>query len=359
MTDLVPAVPPVRATTAAPATMLPPAARLLWRSTDAAQIELGPHAVVVDGVDIEAVRALIGAGEPPASGDLRALQHQLVEAGYLWPAAPPDAARSAPGLPDPRRHVAHPRLAGELTALSARAGERAAELIAGRRRCTVLVQGAGRVGPLVGALLAAAGVGRVHPLDAGPALLHHAMPGGLLPGDEGMSFAAAAAAAIERQAPDAACATAPSSEPPDLVVLAVDSPVDPERRAALHARSAAHLLVTVSGGHGAVGPLVLPGLTSCLRCADLHRLDRDPAWDALAVQLTVPQRHRGASEVAVAGVVAGLAAVQALEFLDGGRPAAIEGTLEMQLPDWRVRRRSWPLHPDCDCLPIAGARGSA
>jgi hypothetical protein len=349
-----PAAPTTLPTTPGLSTMLPPAARLLWRSACAAQIEIGARAVVVDGVNTGAVRELIGVGggakELEPAG-LQAVQQQLLDAGYLWPAA--RAAAEWPGQDgtDPRRQVAHPRLAGELTALSARAGERAAELIAARRRCTVLVQGAGRVGPLVGALLAAAGIGRVHSLDAGPALLHHAMPGGLLPADEGMSFAAAAAAAVERQAPDAACATAPSDEPPDLVVLAVDAPVDPERRDALHARSAAHLLVQVGGGHGAVGPLVLPGLTSCLRCADLHRLDRDPAWDALAVQLAIPQRHRGASEVAVAGVIAALAAVQALDFLDGGHPATIEGTLEMQLPDWRVRRRSWPLHPDCDCLP--------
>ncbi len=95
---------------------------------------------------------------------------------------------------------------------------------------------------------------------------------------------------------------------------------------------------------------MLPGLTSCLRCADLHRLDRDPAWDALAVQLSITPRHRLASEVALATVVGGLAAVQALEFLDGGRPASVEASLEMQLPDWRLRRRSWPVHPDCDCL---------
>ncbi len=331
-------------------TVLPPAARVLWRSAGAAQIEIGTRAVIVEGIDTHAVRTLIGAdGDDRAvPTGLEAVQHRLVEAGYLWPA--PSTNGAGPDRSDPRRRVTHPRLAGELTALSARAGERAGDLIAARGRCTVLVQGAGRVGPLVGALLGAAGVGRVHSLDAGPAQLHHAMPGGLLPGDEGMSFAAAAAAAIERQAPDAACATAPSDEPPDLVVLAIDGPVDPERRNALHARSSAHLLVQASGGRGSVGPLVLPGLTSCLRCADLHRLDRDPVWDALAVQLAVPQRRRGASEVALAATVAGVAAVQALDFLDGGRPATIEGTVEMHLPDWRLRRRSWPLHPDCDCL---------
>jgi hypothetical protein len=127
--------------------------------------------------------------------------------------------------------------------------------------------------------------------------------------------------------------------------------VDAERRDALHALGCAHLVVRLDSDHGTVGPLVIPGLTSCVRCADLHRLDRDPAWNALAVQLTLPHRASTASEVALATVVAGLGAVQVLDFLDGGSPAAVDGALEMYPPDWRVRRRSWPVHPACDCMP--------
>jgi hypothetical protein len=94
---------------------------------------------------------------------------------------------------------------------------------------------------------------------------------------------------------------------------------------------------------------VIPGLTSCLRCADLHRIDRDPAWPALAVQLSVRRRRAAPADVALATAIGGVAALQALAFLDGGDPATIDGTLEMHLPDWRIRRRSWPTHPDCDC----------
>ena len=46
-----------------------------------------------------------------------------------------------------------------------------------------------------------------------------------------------------------------------------------------------HLPVRVRDGAGLVGPLVVPGVTSCLRCADLHRSDRDAAWPAVAAQL--------------------------------------------------------------------------
>ncbi len=101
---------------------------------------------------------------------------------------------------------------------------------------------------------------------------------------------------------------------------------------------------------GVVGPLVLPGFTSCLRCADLHRRDRDPAWPALSVQLRIGTRYGAASAVAVAGVVAGVAALQALAFLDGTETAVIDATVELHPPDWRLRRRTWPPHPECDCM---------
>jgi hypothetical protein len=41
--------------------------------------------------------------------------------------------------------------------------------------------------------------------------------------------------------------------------------------------------------------------------------------------------------------------LQALSFLDGEDPATIDGTLELYLPAWQVRRRSWPAHPNCPC----------
>ncbi len=120
-------------------------------------------------------------------------------------------------------------------------------------------------------------------------------------------------------------------------------------RDALHAGGAAHLVAQAGADHGVVGPLALPGVASCLRCADLHRLDRDVAWSALAVQLAIPPKHGPPSDVGLASLVASVAALQALAFLDGTDPTTIEGTLEVQLPDWRIRRRTWPPHPDCDC----------
>jgi hypothetical protein len=45
-----------------------------------------------------------------------------------------------------------------------------------------------------------------------------------------------------------------------------------------------HLHLGARGSRAVVGPLVVPGLTSCLRCTHLHRRDADRAWPLLAVQ---------------------------------------------------------------------------
>ena len=55
-------------------------------------------------------------------------------------------------------------------------------------------------------------------------------------------------------------------------------------------------------------------------------------------------------DVTLATFAAAVAAMQSLAFLDGGSAPTIDGTLELTLPDWRLRRRSWIPHPACGCL---------
>jgi len=111
-----------------------------------------------------------------------------------------------------------------------------------------------------------------------------------------------------------------------------------------------HLPVHIRESAAVVGPLVLPGVTGCLTCADLHRRDRDPAWPMLAAQLSVPRRRqREPADVVLAALAAAVAAMQALALLDGDHPATLDGTLELRPPDWRLRRRTWLPHPLCGC----------
>jgi hypothetical protein len=66
-----------------------------------------------------------------------------------------------------------------------------------------------------------------------------------------------------------------------------------------------------------------------------------------------------ASPAALCLAAAGMAVIQSLAYLDGEPSTVTGGTLEWQLPDWRLRRRSWPVHASCDCgaaTPIAPRR---
>jgi hypothetical protein len=319
---------------------LAPSTRMLWRSADRVQFEVGERAVVVDGLPTRTARALISARElPPDPAAVTALEH-LARAGLVWPRADADDGRHSPPAP---------RLAPELAALSARFGIRAAEVLNARRQASVAVHGVGRVGPHLGAVLAASGVGNIHFLATTDVKLHQAVPGGVQPEDESQRLAVAARAAVKRAAPGTDVRVPSDDDDPDLVILAVDEPLDDDRREALHARGLPHLPVALGPAGAVIGPLVLPGLTSCLRCADLHRTDRDAAWPRLAVQLTIRRRYGPASEVAVATIATGVAAMQALAFLDGAESACLDGTLELHPPDWRLRRRSRPVHPRCGC----------
>jgi hypothetical protein len=116
-----------------------------------------------------------------------------------------------------------------------------------------------------------------------------------------------------------------------------------------------HLVATVRGETGVVGPFVVPGATSCLRCADLHRRDADPRWPTLAAQLTATEAPPSGATVTCL-LTAATAAVQVLAYLDGtAAPVTIDATIELRPPDPVPLLRPWPTHRECSC----GAPGSA
>lgn len=368
--------------------LLPAALRPVWRSDGALQLGLDPdRAVVIDGIDEPVARALLqldgtrteaevltaaaGAGlDPVVVGELLA---DLRDAGVLAevriPAAVPPvpAVRAGPGRSSGDRDRggrerpallaaaaavgAAGRVAPDLASLSLVPGSRSPfEVMRRRRAAGVVVHGAGRVGSSLATLLAAAGVGGVHVADRGPVRPGDVAPAGVPAGDVDRSRAAAAVDALRRVAPEVHSGAPPPGHRPDLVVLASIEPVDTALRTALVLGRVPHLVVGVRETTAVVGPLVLPGRTGCLRCGDLHRCDRDPAWAVVAAQLIGIRRRRDEPcDIALATLAASLAALQCLAHLDGRPPAATGASLELGLTDWRLRRRSWPAHPRCDC----------
>jgi bacteriocin biosynthesis cyclodehydratase domain-containing protein len=136
---------------------------------------------------------------------------------------------------------------------------------------------------------------------------------------------------------------------PDLAI--VTGRAGPGLRAWLMRARVPHLAAAAEEAIGIVGPLVRPGETACLRCLDITRASLDPAWPLILAQLADREAEPPACDAALAAAVAGQAAAQALAFLDRAQHsgAAENGTLEMVLPGWQWRRRSWPQHAACGC----------
>ncbi len=341
--------------------LLPPGTPLLRRSPDSLQVDgIDGAGTVLAGADPAAVAALLrgldgrrtqravladaaaGGLDPAAVG---ALLDGLRVTGALVDVDVADLLASDAGP------AATARTAAELPAIRDGGGT---PRWSARRAASVVVRGATRVGVPLAALLAASGIGRVGVADDGVVGAGDAVVGGLTADDEGRPRTLAAADAVRRASPLADLRPLPPGVAPDLVVLTRPWAASDPLVAGLRDAGVAHLVATVRGQTGVVGPLVVPGVTSCLRCADLHRRDADPRWPLLAAQLTAGDDVPSGSTLTCAATALA-AAQQALAYLDGsGSPAALSAVVELRPPDLVPRRRPGPPHPACGCTGTGG-----
>lgn len=148
-----------------------------------------------------------------------------------------------------------------------------------------------------------------------------------------------------------------TAEDTDLVVLADALITDPRVLRDLHTARVPHLPVRVRDGTGLIGPLVIPGVTSCLACADLHRSERDAAWPALAAQLrhavTTADRATvlGTAALALTQVDLVLRAIRDDPGPEGPppEPMTLDTTVEFDVGTGSVLTRRWSRHPACGC----------
>jgi bacteriocin biosynthesis cyclodehydratase domain-containing protein len=343
--------------------------RPLWRDTDTLQI----------GVDPRRARALTGLGKAAAvvslldgsrdtaelvrtaatHGIRREVVYRVIE---LLAAACvlddfPASLRAA--LPDYLRARIGPELA--CAALAYGHGDGGAAVLSRRRAAFVRVYGAGRVGACVATFLAASGVAWIGCLDGGTAEPADVTPAGLGAADVGASRAAGVSRAVHRVAPEVRTVN-DARRLPDLAVIT--GRPDPVLLAALTRDRVPHLVVHADEAIGVVGPLVVPGQSACVRCVDLSKAARDPAWPRILAQASgAGAAATQACDTVLAAATAALATAQALTFIDrAGEPAAANGTLELVLPEWQWQRRGWPPHKACPCgaaSPRGGTRTPA
>ncbi|MFS8198658.1 TOMM precursor leader peptide-binding protein [Streptomyces sp. CWNU-52B] len=361
--------------------MVKPALRRGWRDLHTVQFGMAPaHAMVLGPLDtatgsvltlLDGTRGLPllrdeGRRMGLPDGRVDGLVERLSRAGLL-----DDATGGGPGADSLRgKQGVLDRLRPDAASLSLVAPEpgEAMRRLAARRSLRVQVRGAGRVGAVLASALAGAGVGRVDVQDGGRVEPWDVAPGGLPVESVGERRDEAARRAVRRAAPDRPPRQGTARSAPEhderglsLVIvaprdgLAVHAP-DPAACRPLIDSGTPHLFAGIVEGTGVVGPLVLPGDTSCAGCLELGRTDRDPGWPRLLAQWRSGRsRQVAACDLALATTVAGLAAGHALTFLDGGLPSSAGARWEVSVPgfDWHARP-VWQ-HPACPCG--AGERG--
>jgi hypothetical protein len=295
----------------------------LWRDRDTIQIGVDPRrAAALTGVGASAavIELLDGSRDRPqviaAAAGLgvpveltERMLTSLAAAGVLidFPAA------TVRALPSELRPLLLPELAA--ASLARMDSDGGAQVLARRAAATVQVAGDGPLPNAIVPVLTAAGVA-AHRAPLAPARQ---------PGER-----------VRRPAPALVVLTA--LHPPEPVVQLLRDQIP-------------HLAVSAGEAIGTVGPLVRPGTTACLRCLDLARTDRDPAWPLILAQLGRRRPDPPACDAVLTMAVSAQAAAQVLHFID--RPEltgpAENATLELVQPGWQWRRRSWRAHDACIC----------
>jgi hypothetical protein len=135
----------------------------------------------------------------------------------------------------------------------------------------------------------------------------------------------------------------------DFVVLADDLVPDPRVVTDLVKLEIPHLQVRIRDGRGVVGPLVVPGRTSCLRCAELTRCGFDEEWPHVSAQMLGRVGYASPATILATAAVA----LGQLEAVLGGpprvAPASLDATLEIDLERHKSGVRHWPRHNLCEC----------
>jgi hypothetical protein len=107
-----------------------------------------------------------------------------------------------------------------------------------------------------------------------------------------------------------------------------------------------HLHVATRLDKATIGPLVIPGSSSCFRCAHLHRCDTSPDWMQMDLQW---RRHvnSGHSDAILTHYTALHVLLTTRHWIDG---AALTNTLwDAKLPWPQFDPQNAPPHPLCGC----------
>lgn len=151
-----------------------------------------------------------------------------------------------------------------------------------------------------------------------------------------------------------ACGFPASERSPALVVLAERGHVDVFDDGGYTSLDLPHLQVRAHAHRARVGPFVVPGRTSCLRCAHSHAIDADPLWPVTSLRLARATRGLEVHNPALLHLAVAHAVAAVTGWADFGELSA--ASLEFTLPGPKAEWVERPPHPLCGCTWAQPAR---
>jgi hypothetical protein len=132
---------------------------------------------------------------------------------------------------------------------------------------------------------------------------------------------------------------------PDLIISTIPVQWDYVQR--WMTEGSAHIHInTIIGGHLEIGPLVIPGITPCLRCVALTKRD----LRIVEIEGAAPRSNE--FPTAVNAYVSGLIAMCVSEYVATRTSTLLAASywLDLLAPLSAPEHRYWDFHPECGCL---------
>ena len=185
-----------------------------------------------------------------------------------------------------------------------------------RRSSKVFLSSLNRTGLLIAKGLGASGIGTIYTTDQRQVSSADTLDLGYPLADQGSQRAKAARRLIAGSKVELHSRVTQTYDKTDLAILLAGDVLSPSLYAPWLNRDVAHIGIVVSESGILISHLVIPGVTPCLACLELTKLEGDVNWAKTATQLAMLDRDLADSSISLFG--ASIAISLGLNLIDFG-----------------------------------------